>query len=892
MSWTESIMSSLEKKYAEDRLTVLWDDELEAEKVKLKEYKSKLDKMDIKVWEKHTSFTSLSGDVVRTLRRHFGIEMCTLAWTKMYEMLEIFSLIKSPDVKFNSVHLCEAPGAFVCATNHYLRTKCGGVQWSWFAVSLNPYFEGNDLDTILDDDRLIVHTFNNWYFGEDDTGDIMERANIEGVWQKGKEMGPVHLITADGSVKCQSDPIDEEISTAPLHYCEMVTALGMLSKGGSFVLKMFTLFECSNITILFLLACVFEKVHIFKPATSRAENCEVYVVCQNYRPIPQEHLHVLLQHAGAHVFDDGVPIISRQLVPRTFLSQVIQCAFKFSEWQRTTIEENFRSFTKLTPERRKQTVLLRQMVAQEWVTRFRIKGLDKRERLVQNIDLTNSFGDESGAMTSPDKSRSGGEVPGHCPQRAEQKRMWQQIQKENKILSDERPIKRQKSDANFLCPHSDSVSSSSPTESFSLSDSIGMRLMRKKGCQDESSLDSNNQATTYPFVSNVRESRMGFEYENRYDLNRMDTPEYWLNDNVTLSWNGDTDSQLDVNKLNKRVKEWKIRVGASISFVKNSKFCAENVLSELQSERIGSWIWIDQAGFKELRKWLFPGDIVGKEFLGSKAALKLAVVDKALNFVGTEIDNDSKLYYAEMGPKSPASAYITWKKYSKNLTWVPVRVELLCDIDELNRTNCLREVVMATTNRFGLDLLIGDISSDKFRMFDTSGLARNQIEQKTARHLVEEVLNAANLLKRDGNFVCKVYDLNTRLSAGVLAIVNMLFKHITIIKPFVSCPATPERFLVCNGFTGYSSALVAYLNRVLQEMDHHYKSQTVLEIVPITDLLESGLRNKLRWWNEVAAVRETYAFKTLDKMYRENRIQERDPNATKFLKKLVLESIK
>ena len=85
----------------------------------------------------------------------------------MYEMLAAFELfdikssnaINSPAHAQMSVHLCEAPGAFIAATNHYMQTKKASIAWPWLANSLNPYFEGNDQGAMIDDDALIQVRF-------------------------------------------------------------------------------------------------------------------------------------------------------------------------------------------------------------------------------------------------------------------------------------------------------------------------------------------------------------------------------------------------------------------------------------------------------------------------------------------------------------------------------------------------------------------------------------------------------------------------------------------------------------------------------------------------------------------------------------------------------------
>lgn len=77
------------------------------------------------------------------------------AWAKMQEMLWTFKVVPET-VKFNSVHLCEAPGAFISCLNHYLKTHRPDCEWKWKAISLNPYYEGNDHLAMIDQDKVCV----------------------------------------------------------------------------------------------------------------------------------------------------------------------------------------------------------------------------------------------------------------------------------------------------------------------------------------------------------------------------------------------------------------------------------------------------------------------------------------------------------------------------------------------------------------------------------------------------------------------------------------------------------------------------------------------------------------------------------------------------------------
>jgi 23S rRNA U2552 (ribose-2'-O)-methylase RlmE/FtsJ len=97
-------------------------------------------------------------------------------------------------------------------------------------------------------------------------GDIRKKAVIESLWEECKGMyeakgvpGAV-LVTADGGIDTQEHPNEQEALTASLHYAELVTAFGLLAKGGSVFLKAFTIFEHSTLAMLYLIGAFFDRV--------------------------------------------------------------------------------------------------------------------------------------------------------------------------------------------------------------------------------------------------------------------------------------------------------------------------------------------------------------------------------------------------------------------------------------------------------------------------------------------------------------------------------------------------------------------------------------------------------------------------------------------------------
>lgn len=317
-------------------------------------------------WERLARTSNPATQVHFDLRKNFQVEMSTVAFVKMYESIVACDLLpddspclgKTPDGRPAAVtlHVCEAPGAFISATNHFMHTHRLGWDWRWVGNSLNPHFEGNDVGAMIDDDKLIVKTLSHWCWGADNSGNIMKAANIRAIWQRvrqecaaaagidaaaaplgaplaldapppsSSEAAPAQpvsssvsstgscsasaaapgaiLVTADGAISAAHDPNRQEQLTAGLHYCELVAALGALAPGGSFFWKLFTTYEHASLCSLYLMGCFFEIVLVYKPATSKPANSEVYAVGQRFRGATPEQLDLLLSLCGDKMFEE------------------------------------------------------------------------------------------------------------------------------------------------------------------------------------------------------------------------------------------------------------------------------------------------------------------------------------------------------------------------------------------------------------------------------------------------------------------------------------------------------------------------------------------------------------------------------------------------------------
>uniref|UniRef100_G1NRB5 Cap-specific mRNA (nucleoside-2'-O-)-methyltransferase 2 n=2 Tax=Meleagris gallopavo TaxID=9103 RepID=G1NRB5_MELGA len=352
----------------------------------MNEVKNQLSDKNLIEWHQHTSFTNKAGKIIPHVKKSVNAELCTQAWCKFHEMLCSFPLLPAEALQegqLNSVHLCEAPGAFIASLNHYLKSHHIHCDWNWVANTLNPYHEANDTLMMIMDDRLIANTLPWWHFGPDNTGDVMSLKHLTGLQNFVSNMATIHLVTADGSFDCQGNPGEQEALVSPLHYCETVTALMILGAGGSFVLKMFTLFEHCSTNLLFLLNCCFEEVHVFKPATSKAGNSEAYVICLRY--MGRESIHLLLSKMMQNFGTDMVnkALFPQHLIPESFLKMHEECCVFFHRCQVETICENIYLFEHMEEAEQTKLNKLRDCAVEFFMQRFCMKPIARSNWLVK-----------------------------------------------------------------------------------------------------------------------------------------------------------------------------------------------------------------------------------------------------------------------------------------------------------------------------------------------------------------------------------------------------------------------------------------------------------------------------------------------------------------------------
>lgn len=196
-----------------------------------------------------------------------------------FKLIEIFYKFKfdfNNDIAFKSFHLAEGPGGFIEATNNYRNNKNDIYYGFTLMDNESDVPKWNKLQSYLKRHKNIIIEY-----GPKRDGNLYLFHNLK--YLKKKYEKTIDFITADGGFDYSSDFSKQEEKSLKLIYCEVVYALTLQKKGGSFVLKVFDIFHRGTIELIYLLCYFYEEVYVYKPNTSREANSEKYIVCKTMR---------------------------------------------------------------------------------------------------------------------------------------------------------------------------------------------------------------------------------------------------------------------------------------------------------------------------------------------------------------------------------------------------------------------------------------------------------------------------------------------------------------------------------------------------------------------------------------------------------------------------------
>ncbi|CAF1273541.1 unnamed protein product [Adineta steineri] len=794
----------------------------------------------------------------------YEMYIVSLRFLFIYDTINICIFIDLPDNQpFRSVHVCEAPGAFICATNFYFNKynenrhpRSPRRQWDWTGLSLNPYYEGNDQEAMVDDDRFIIETLDKWYFGKDNSGNILDKENIHGLWEKIRTNPPllgVHLVTGDGSVDTSGDPNEQESIVSELHYTEAICAMGALVKGGSLVLKMFNLFECDTICLLYVLALHFKELSIFKPASSRSPNAETYVVALGFRGIDPAILESLFSFVSA-TFPFEKALLSRDLIPQSFLNELIQFAEYFTMKQIQAIERNL-ELEKIWNRNIQQAIF---QLNEDVVKEFRRVCLidynyQQRIRIVENVELDGSakaLGNSGSIVKGGLRQRSGGTLEDRQNRKRTREEFLSSSSNNNdNVLNEteeERQNKRQNlgqgksvtiGSKNLTTTISDKMDIGSPNNQLEEKESVAMKLMKKSGFIEGQGLGIHNQGRSTAVEISLRDTRLGLGHHNQLPITSssfspLDIPKVF--DEPLFS---DYDKSQSRNLSFPLLYEKKTTIAPGLKSILSSLYIKFDDLELLYKTREEYFNKIENnEKFKNIKIFLSDQlELLNSEeiyrnthgiFINYQTAFQLASLDKIFNLTSIKVDDSTRLsFIIENTTLTGFAEYLAWQQQ-----------------DDLNGFIISNEKYLFPFNSSIQHKLNIDSIPSKVHLFfsDLSNLLSDQkinqryLEIYNKKQMLISCRNALNKLNENGHFICKLTDTLTRFTTSLIYLLYCSFKSVTIIRPFTLDPSSSHRFLVCQGLKyPVNKSVTQYLEDLLQ----HNETENILEIISVKCLI-------------------------------------------------------
>lgn len=243
-------------------------------------------------WDKFSENFYPVPNIINTLRSNYNAQYVTNAWMKLFEICNYYYKgLFTHYTEVNAMHLCEAPGAFISASNHFFSTN--NIKYNWHAQTLD-----QSVDKLALEDRfgLIKKYPSKWLFGPPDSknmGDITRSENIR-FYAKYFDR-KINFMTGDGGFYCRPNLLNsQEKHVAKIIFGEIIAMLACLQLNGNGIIKMFLPMSAPlTVSMVYLLHRYFTDVIYTKPISSGASNSEIYLVLHKFKGIKEIELETL-----------------------------------------------------------------------------------------------------------------------------------------------------------------------------------------------------------------------------------------------------------------------------------------------------------------------------------------------------------------------------------------------------------------------------------------------------------------------------------------------------------------------------------------------------------------------------------------------------------------------
>lgn len=342
----------------------------------------------------------------------------------------------------------------------------------------------------------------------------------------------------------------------------------------------------------------------------------------------------------------------------------------------------------------------------------------------------------------------------------------------------------------------------------------GRKMMQMMGYEEGQGLGSKGQGRTQPITVTQKQGRSGLGMTEERSL----PPAFKVQRHDPDTTNYPVEQTVEYVSCKSPISNTANVYKTTISNNKDDNPLSPYLLKKLYDDIMkakSEFDDLDSKIFIDARSRANPYERIGKSIFQNRAAIKMANIDKVCKI--SEIpklpEEKNTLYFADIcaGPGG-FTEFIYYKHRDCAKGWgftlkgkddfrldkfnkdSPADNFELCygaddtgDITKNDNIKYLSNVIDKGTDGRGVALVMGDGG------FSVQG-NENEQEFLMKQLILCQCITAFEVLRKGGNFMCKVYDVYSTFSVSLLFILYQNFEQFAIFKPLASRPANSERY--------------------------------------------------------------------------------------------------